>query len=121
MFNLVLALVAYAGPNDCYWDQKRPDDPFWTNVAVPIATVSQRLQGRILASIIQKGMTRETTDLILGKQRMNCVVSRTSRGAREAVHFGALGITIWYFCGVVEDVGCRPIFPDKSKTVMKGP
>ena len=69
MASLFIALVAFAGPNDAYWNQNRSDDRAWNNIAVPIARLSQDLQGRILELAIQPGMSRRTTDLLLGTQR----------------------------------------------------
>jgi hypothetical protein len=105
MCAVFLALVAYAGPNDRHWDQQRPDDPFWTNVAVPVARFSTRLQGRIIGTLIRDGMTRQQTDWILGDRRMgNSAAILLAAGVVEHRFLYRLGITITYFDDRVDGV-----------------
>ena len=104
MHALFLALVAYAGPNDYQWDQKRPDDPIWANVAVPTARLSQRLQGRVLGALIQDGMSKGQVDFLLGTHRSTLVVAFGGAVSASDYSYRRLGIGILYIDGRVAHV-----------------
>ncbi len=109
MLPLFLALVAYAGPNDHQWNRKRPDEPLWDKVAVPTAKLSQRLQGRILGILIQKGMTRPPIDFLLGRNRSS-EIQWFPFGGAKIDSFQQLGLIIHYSGGRVQKVGFLPFF-----------
>jgi hypothetical protein len=112
MLSLFLSLVAYAGPNDHQWNRKLPDNPVWEKVAVPSARLSQRLQGRVLGTVIPKEMSKESVDFLLGNNRS---VELTGVGMANGIlisrySYDRLGIDIFYRDNRVHHIRFLPVF-----------